>query len=227
MQALGEPVSLWDVRNVEAHVRGALDAGLASKGARLNAQQYDRALQFLREKCWHLSGLQADGKTLRYVWIVVGAISPRGALEPYKPLGLPESGSPASAQQLLDTTAADLLVEGRSIAFATIKKVRPRGAYDPSRGISFSTYSWRLLSNARISDWYRSDEEFGDTRYESNRRREESLEALSHRLTIEGDHVDDLPAPIGRLDVVDELNRHAYRDVTEEVLPLEAFGIRG
>lgn len=229
MRALGDPVRLWDVRNVEAHVRAALDAGLRLKGsgARLSADQYDRCLQFLREACWKLSGLEADGKTLRYVWVITAVVRPRLPHEKYEPISFPESGSETTAAALIATARDGLQLKGRELAFATIKKARPRGAYDPRFGLSFSTYSWRLCSTVRIDDWYRSDFEFGDTRYESNRRQEESLEAMSRRTNGDGDEHDELPMPLGRLEVVDELNRHAYRDMTEEVLPLEAFGIRG
>lgn len=221
MRLLGSDQGLWDVRNLEAHCRGALDAGLNKKGGRLSTDQYERCLQYLRQKCWEMSGLQADGRTLRHVWEIRGFVKPAGARDPYKPLKLQQFGSQLSAERAL----ADLQTR-LPIAFASIHKVRPRGAYDPSKGISFSTYSWRLLSDNRISDWYRSDPEFGDTRYASNRRTEESLEALGSRLNHDGDENGggDLPAKFGRLEVIDQLNKHAYTDVGEEVLTREAFG---
>jgi hypothetical protein len=225
MRLLGAELQLWDVRNVEAHVRGALDAGLAAKGARLNAAQYDRCLQFLRQKCWELSGLQADAKTLRYVWEIRGFIKPAGKLDPYEPLKVPQFGSQRSAEIALDSIRDDLRAHNRTLSWVSIHRVRPRGAYDPARGIKFTTYSWRLLSDQRIDDWYRSDPEFGDTRYESNRVTNESLEGLAHRLNDDGDEVGgELPVPLGRLEVIDELNKHQYQDASEEVLTREAFG---
>jgi hypothetical protein len=224
MRLLDKPVQLWDVENVEAHVRGALEAGLAKKGARLNAKQYDRALQFLRIACWNLSGLQADAKTLRYVWVIRGFVAPAGSSDRYELIKLDEFGSEASAERALAAFRDDLTARGRRLAFAGVHRQRPAGAYDPSKGISFSTYSWRLCSDPRLTDWYRSDEDFGDTRYENNRQTELSLEALSTRAHEDGDEVGDAPAPIGRLEIVDQLNPHAYQDAGEEVLTREAFG---
>ncbi|MFL5954778.1 MAG: hypothetical protein ACJ76I_11800 [Gaiellaceae bacterium] len=216
------PVQLWDVRNVEAHCRRALDSYLLAAPAWLDPHQYDRCLQFLRIQCWRLSGLQADAKSLRWVWEIRGFISPRGELDPYEKLDIDEFGSELSAELAL----AELRVE-LPIAFAKIVKCRPAGAYDPTFGISFSTYSWRLLSGPRIADWYRQDEDFGDNRYESNRRSELSLEALGKRAHEDGDVEGLTPAPVGRLEVVDSLNAHHYIDAGEEVLSLEAFGIGG
>ena len=65
MRAVGPALQLWDVRNVEAHVAGAVQAGLDIRSARLSASQYDRCFQFCLQKCWEMSGLQGDGKSLR------------------------------------------------------------------------------------------------------------------------------------------------------------------
>jgi hypothetical protein len=43
----------------------------------------------------------------------------------------------------------------------------------------------------------------------------------------DGDEALAAPAPIGRLEIVDQLNQHAYVDQAEEVLTREAFGFGG
>lgn len=203
-------------------MRHAVDAGLEIRGARLSSSQHDRCVQFCLQKCWEMSGLQGDGKSLRYVWKINGFIAPAGALDEYVPLKI----RPFTNQRSAELALEDLRARKR-IAFASIDPVRPRGAYDPESGLTFSTYSWRLIVNHRIDDWYRSDPEFGDLRYASNRREEESLEALASRhQDDDGGSIVDLPVPLGRLEVIDQLNAHAYMDAGEEVLTREAFGFR-
>lgn len=111
--------------------------------------------------------------------------------------------------------------------FARVDCVRPRSAYMPGRGLSFSSYSRRILT-LQIADWYRSDPEFGDTRY-GNGERPESIEELAERAWRDRDHDGDSfldrHGPGGRLDFLDELNRHAYQDSFEEVLTREAVGL--
>lgn len=99
---------------------------------------------------------------------------------------------------------------------------RPRGAFDPSRGIAFSTYTHRVLS-LRMTDWYR--DRFYDKRY-GQRPAEESLESLAEAASRRqgdrdgGDPMGylELRSPGSRDDFIDDLNRHAYHDPTEEVL---------
>lgn len=222
LRAAGEPLPLWDVANTEAHVRAILETGLRGLRARLSPSQSSRAFQYLWSKCWELSGLESDGKTLRYVWIVRGFLAPRGPLEHYQLIKLPPFRSRDAAAVVLEA-----LKKKRPVAFASIEQVRPTGAYDPSNEISFSTYSHRILTS-RIIDWYRSDPEFGDTRYSSGQRTE-SLEELADRARREHDGGDDSfldrHGPGSRLEFVDELNRHAYQESIEEVLTREAVGL--
>jgi hypothetical protein len=226
LRAVGGPYSLWDVDNVEAHVHATLDAALlANNGSWLSREQYQRAFTFLLWKCWELSGLKAgysqpgvDGEGLRYVWEVRGFIAPRGPLEQYTPIKLPQFPTEAGAE-----TALALLAELHTLAFESVAKVRPRGAYDPAKSAwSFCTYSRKILTK-RLADWYRSDEDFGDSRYKKSRRvDEESIEALAARHQRARDHEEgdflERRGPGSRLEVVDELNRHAYADGIEAVL---------
>ena len=203
-----------------------MEHGLAVKGVvRLEPDQRQRLYAFLLRKCWEMSGLQADGKTLRYVWEIRGFIAPSSQHDPYVMLDLPQEGSKLAAERALAVLVDELAIWGRRVAFVSIVKVRPRGAYDPARGLQFSSYSFRFLSNQRIDDWYRSDPDFGDTRYE--RAEELSLEGLARRLNDDGDEMDgELPVPASRLEVVDQLNRHHYRDRNERAHASETFGER-
>lgn len=203
-------------------MRATLDAWLDDKGAYLGPNQYARALQSLLIVFWQLSGFEHDWKTLRYVWEVRGFLPPTRLDDNFVALEPMQFLTEERAHAALATLQAS-----RGIVLAVVEKVRPRGAYDPRFGQAFSTYSRRILT-FRIADWYRSDEEFGDTRYEANRGREESLEALAERRRRDdGDDANflDRYSPGSRLDFVDELNRHAYHDPIEEVLTNAAVGL--
>lgn len=222
LRSVERGLRLHDVANSEAHVRATLDTTLKSAGARLSGAQYERAFAFLLAKCWELSGLEADCRTPRFVFEVHGFFVPQRLGEDFVAVRLPQFPRYEAAAEALEE-----LQRRRRICFPKIDRVRPRGAYDPSFGIAFSTYSRRVLSQ-RVWDWYRSDPEFGDSRYESRRGREESLEALAAR-RHDGEDGDgsflDRHGPGARLDVVDELNLPAYRIEFEEVLTIAA--IRG
>jgi hypothetical protein len=212
---------LWDVANSEAHVRATLDATLKAAGARLNGAQYERAFAFLLAKCWELSGVEGDGTTLRYVYELHGFLVPRRLGEEFEPIKLPQFPQRETAELVLEE-----LQRRRRVSFPRVERVRPRGAYDPGRGLSFSTYSRRILSQ-RVWDWYRSDPEFGDSRYESRREHEESLEALAGRRRADEDQDGSFlerHGPGARLDSLDELNLPAYRIEFEEVLTIAAIG---
>jgi hypothetical protein len=195
---LGAPCPLHDVRDPEAHVRVLLDARLGQSGARLDADYYEDALTFLLEICWELSGLD-DGGRPRVVWYVDVYIDGE------------EIDAGDEAQQL-----GPFPREARAIAvqlgwvdrgfIAGVREGRPPGAYDPDLGLSFSTYSRRVLS-LRVADWYRRT--FGDSRY-GGRRRELSLNAMA---TARGEPVEEF---------LDTLSDGA--DETEEVLTRVAFG---
>lgn len=210
---------LWDVENVEAHVRAALDAALKQKGARLDSAQYQRAFAFMWSLCWELSGLERDGETLRWMWEVRGFFAPTGWSEQFRPIKLRQFPRPETAERALNE-----LRRRHELVFTTIERVRPRGAYDPAKGLAFSTYSRRLITK-RLPDWYRTDPEFGDDRYDGNRlTREVSFEALAElRIRDDGDEATflDRRGPGSRLDFVDELNPHAYQESIEEVLMRE------
>lgn len=110
--------------------------------------------------------------------------------------------------------------------------------FDPARGLSFSTYAYRLL-RLRVVDWYRS--EFGDSRY-GERPTVLSLDApiargsgadqtSEHRLEeIVGDRDADDEAPPIDLDVLreidgkGELSEEGSRILREVALPL-ALGL--
>lgn len=240
MRSLVDPRSLWDVDNVEAHVHSTLDAALqANNGSWLSPPQYQRAFAYLLAKCWELGGLQAGysrpgsaGEGLRFVWEVRGFLAPRAARERYEPI-FPAKNPPQFPTRPAAESATAAIAAVRRLVAVSFVEVRPRGAYEPARSsLSFSTYSRRILTK-RLTDWYRSDEDFGDSRYRSSRRHDEqSIEALAaRRADADGDEVDFLEraGPGSRLEVVDELNRHAYVDSIEDMLTRlseAAFGRR-
>lgn len=217
LRALGGGRSFWDVENVEAHVRATLDAALEQRGARLNPQQYQRAFAFMWSLCWELSGLEQDGRTLRWCWEVRGFYAPRGQSDEFTAIKSPQFPREERAIAALEQLAAK-----RELLFTSIEKVRPRSAYDPAQGLAFSTYSRRVMTK-RLTDWYRSDPEFGDNRYDGNRlEREVSFEALAEQRRVDAGADDagflDRRSPGSRLEFVDDLNRHAYEEPLEEVL---------
>jgi hypothetical protein len=225
LRLLGATFSLWDVRDVELHVRALLDQGLRANGtAYLSPAMYERVLTFLIEKCWELSGLTAltgDTKKLRYVWEVRGFRAPRGPLEPYKPIKLPQFLRMPEAEAALATLATT-----STLAFTSIVVARPRGAYDPERGLAFCTYSRGILTK-RITDWFRS--ELGDSRYQSGRRNELSLDSLVEQWEQRNDgsgadeNYLDRSGPGSDQEFVDDLNRHAYNDPLETVMTREVL----
>jgi hypothetical protein len=135
-----------------------LDARLSEWGAHLSDQRYEEALAFLVSKCWELSGLDEYGDR-RVVWWAElhGENGDDG-----RRLG------PFDSRDLAAAAAVDQQPAGK----ARLTSSWPSGAYDPDLGLSFSTYSRRILSS-RVVDWYRQT--YGDARY-SNRRRDVSLD---------------------------------------------------
>jgi hypothetical protein len=160
-------LTLWDVRDVEAHVRAIADATLREWKARLDQERKDELVAFLVGECWRISGLAANGAPrhehvaeLRITFASPHWSSLDGIVKGFDlPVGPFERLLDAvnAAGELAATHAA--AGDHVEISFA---KRRPRGAYDPERGLSFSTFSRRILS-LRIVDWYRLT--FGDSRY--------------------------------------------------------------
>lgn len=230
LRSLGNDHSFWDVGNVEAHVRTSLDAALELRGARLSATQYQRAFAFMWSLCWELSGLRYDGQTLRWCWEVRGFFAPRSPWDEIASI-YPEGRAPQHATEDRARQALAMLAARRKLLFPSIAEVRPRSAYDRTKGLSFSTYSRRMIAK-RLTDWYRSDPEFGDNRYDGNRlEREISFEALSEQRRAD-DGADDTSfldrrSPGSRLDFVDELNQHAYQEGIEEMLERQTDGRPG
>lgn len=215
MASVGPRLQLWDVRDVEAHVRVIVDSWLREWNARLDATKRDLLVRWLIRTCWLLSGLKEDGRTLRpgYAplltitypaprWSSVYGLVEQRLFEP-PPYNLQGEAVAAGAK-----FAAWFAQDGSSVEVEIVER-RPRGAYDPSFGISFSTYSRRTLTR-RIIDWYR--EEFKDRRY-GPQELPLSLEQLgrSHR-----DELDVDEGSLGRLEVIDVLNRNPLADVDEE-----------
>jgi hypothetical protein len=201
------PLSLWDVENVPAHVTNVLRSWQAPRGARLSVDQEIRVLAYLLETCWEISGLEDDARTERWVWTVAGFIRPTTPGEPYEPIKAPQLAEQWEAVELLAEINRRM---PERVKWPRVEMVRPTGAYDPSRGLSFSTYSYRLLT-LRIADWYRQDPEFRDTRY-GNGEQLISLEALVAQEHDSDDGWIDRYAPDG----VDELNRAAFTPAYEE-----------
>lgn len=208
VRLFGQPFALWDVRDVEAHVRTLLDAYLRERGAHLDATKYDDALSYLVETCWRLAGLRDDGTQRRLHYAEISIAGARSiALGPFGD----EDRARAAAG---DWRQANL--PAGVFSFVGYRSERQAGAYDPSFGLAFSTYSRRILSR-RIVDWYRDT--FGDSRY-GDRPKPVSLDQMADRW-LEDD--DQQPAGRARPGFVDDLNRHAYYDPTEEVLTRAAI----
>jgi len=169
--------ALHDVRDPEAHVRVLLDARLGELGAHLNGPAYEDALTYLLELCWELSGLDADGNP-RICWYArlffdVEEIDDGDTVEELGPFPSEEARDRAVATYVCTMTEHPIV---------ELHEGRPRGAYDPAFGLSFSTYSRRIL-RLRVVDWYRRT--FHDSRYGQERHpdgtlmpREISLDAL-------------------------------------------------
>lgn len=90
--------------------------------------------------------------------------------------------------------------------------------YDQKRGLSFSTYSRRILT-LRLVDWYRAT--FGDARYD-RAGRVTSFDALTHQDEDADDYLD-RHSPGARTDRIDELHRRA--DPLEDVVSRAAIGL--
>lgn len=214
---LQSALHLHDVRDVEAHVRVLLDARLGEWGARLDAEQYDDALTYLLEKAWELSGLDSDGITMRLGWRVRVFTDP-------EELEDGDAGEDRGWYALEDRAqrVAAAIATNQPGTIVELYVSPPPGAYDSTLGLSFSTYSRRILT-ARVVDWYRST--FGDTRY-NGRRLEESLDALAEKWDHDGGDEGylDRDGPGGDVTFIDDLNRHAYNDPMEEVLTHVALG---
>ena len=196
----GPGFSLWDVRDVEAHVRATLQAALDAKSAYLKPEVKDKFVEQLVIVCWRLSGLEADGRTPRlehFAEIRVAGRTKTVSLGPYR-------SEEVVQQAVADWRAAHVPVG--VISFVGYRSQRPRGAYDPSRGISFSTYS-RGVVTKRVVDCFRGH--LGDSRY-GQKPRELSLDQLIDEQ--ESTTLLDLHGPGARSDFIDELNPHAYYD---------------
>jgi hypothetical protein len=210
----GPAFALHDVRDVEAHVRTLLDAYLRERGARLDAAKYNDALAYLVALCWTLSGLQSDGRTPRLEhWAEIIQATEQGEYTI-------EIG-PFTSRDRAEKAAAAYLEQQTAPLVAVAYIVRaPRGSYDSTFGLAFSTYSRRILSR-RVVDWYRAT--FGDSRYGSNPK-PLSLDQLVDQFEEgawsdaggAGDSYLDHNGPGARYDRIDELNRHAYYDPFEE-----------
>jgi hypothetical protein len=224
MKLLGVPWEMHDVRDAEAHARTLLDRKLAAWGARLSTTEYELALSYLLGIMWQLSGLAKDGPERR-VYFVAGNAEGRSdevfslQLETFD-FELGPFPQMHNAESELEAVTAKPYVLA-----AAIETRRPAGAYDPTLGLSFSTYSYRILSR-RVVDWYRVH--FHDSRYEPTDAldRSTSIEQLIAQREESEDAGGYLErrGPGARADFIDELHPNAYDDPTEEVLTRLAIG---
>lgn len=217
LRLYGPAFALHDVRDVEAHVRTLLDAYLRERGAHLDPAKYADALAYLVALCWRLSGLQGDGRTPRVEYAVHILITDRRTVGETRS----ETLEPFATRERAELAVAawrSLHEAGYLTIVVSYGEQRPRGSYDPSFGLSFSTYSRRILTR-RCVDWYRAT--FGDNRYGGNQKPvslDQLVDEWEHRNDGSGaaDSYLDHRGPGARLDFVDELNRHAYYDPFEE-----------
>src|SRR4051812_18199025 len=139
MRSAGPALRLWDVRDVEAHVRTLSAAWLRENNARLDQVKLELLVQALVRTCWLISGLQADGRTLRPGYaprLTVRFPAPRwsslqglvdGETEELGPFN-----SPLDATAAGERRAEYLTLEGCIVETEIVER-RPRGAYDPKR----------------------------------------------------------------------------------------------
>lgn len=205
--------SLWDVRDVEGHVRATLEQALRIKNARLNRDLKDKFVTSLVELCWKLSGLEQDGRSLRYehfAEILVVGRRKAFAIGPYR--------SEQTVQDAVTRWRERNLPPG-AFSFVGYRAQRPKGAYDPSRGLSFSTYSRRIIT-PRVIDCFR--ENLGDSRY-GDKPQELSLDQLldEHEATT----LLDVYSPGARADFIDQLNPHAYYDPFADIDTAATIGL--
>jgi hypothetical protein len=163
---LGSVLPLHDVRDVEAHVRVLLDARLGEWGAHLDASRYDDILTYLLGTSWTLSGVDRLDGEQRACACGCGAIVGWGFRVYTAPTIVDFEEGEAEfvgwfAQKTAAVAAGVLRLASPTFLMSVEPSLRP-GVFDPALGLSFSTYSRRLLA-LRAVDWYRST--FGDARY--------------------------------------------------------------
>lgn len=166
---LNGSIPLHDVRDVEAHVRALLDAYLREKNAHLRPKEYEDALDYLVGKCWDLSGLDVGGNAKIAWWAIVRDEN--------------DIEDPDAEQLGPYDNELDAIAKTQHLPFVELYEGQPRGAYNAKFGLSFSTYSRRILTR-RVVDWYRGT--YGDARYGSERR-DISLEGLAAKFEREGE----------------------------------------
>lgn len=213
-------MSLWDVRDVEAHVRVALESALAGRNARLRPEVKEKALEYLIATCWELGGLTTDGRP-RLITETRMLVHRGPQLDE---LVTRYTATIVRAQIALETFRSRLPAPARVLAYEFLA-ARPPSAYRPGGTLTFSTYSRQILS-MRVWDWYRS--EMGDDRYEgSSRRNELSLEGLIRDQEWDGSDAESFLDRAGPGDAsrVDELHRHAYLDPYDDVLTAAAIAL--
>lgn len=207
-----QPLRLWDVLDVEAHVRAALESTLAARNARLQPDVKEKALQFLITTCWELGGLTTGGEP-RFITETRMLVDCGPGLE--QKLVTRHTATILRAHHALETFRSRLPWPARVVSYE-FASVRPPSAYRPGETISFSTYSRQIIS-MRVWDWYRSD--MGDDRYEgSSRRNELSLEGLIREQEWDGSDAESYLDRGGDSGHVDELHPYAYADPYDDVL---------
>lgn len=217
---------MWDVRDAEAHVRALAAAWLREKPAYLDPTRHEQLVQYLMQVCWLLSGLREDGRTPRPAFaavLTVAYASPRwsslagycnGHVEETSAFNLRDDAIAAG-----EKIAREFQADGCAIAIEIVER-RPRGAYDPQRGLMFSTYSRKILT-LRIADWYRIT--FGDSRYSDDRIPLSLDQLVSEWERRDGTGADDSyldrSGPGARADFIDELHSHVYdHELVEEAI---------
>lgn len=210
---------LWDVRDTQAHIRALAAAGLLDlKVHHLEATKREDLVEFLFSECWRISGLTADGqKRKEYVGrATIKLVAPRWSsvfgqmFERH--VFTTRCRTTADARDA--ARALSTLEPGEKLLAVDAFERRPRGAYDPTRGLAFSTYSRKILEK-RIIDWYRDT--FGDNRYGE----QPTMIAFEWPDASTDDDAGDLYdrlSPGARPGHIDRLNLHAYEDPFEEVI---------
>jgi hypothetical protein len=124
------PTPAYRVENLEGLVASALSNGLAEMGATLEGAEYASLFNDSLLLAWELTGLDAAGE-LRFVHLVEAVGWGRdGELVPFA-LG------PFTREEAAGHAAAALRARP-NVLTVTVKRQRPKGAYDPDRGLAGS-----------------------------------------------------------------------------------------
>jgi hypothetical protein len=142
------PTPAYRVENLEGLVASALSNGLAEMGATLEGAEYASLFNDSLLLAWELTGLDAAGE-LRFVHVVEAVGWGRdGELVPFA-LG------PFTREEAAGHAAAALRARP-NVLTVTVKRQRPKGAYDPTAVSRDRSARWSQVGWSQ-GDWWPAD----------------------------------------------------------------------